>query len=419
MSSRPATRLNCFCGRTYANPIDLEEHRRARGHFASHVCKANCQHLTGARDDGRSHECGHCGKICERLDVLEDHRIFTGHCYCSECDLIFESQNALNIHRETEVHASEFRCCNCDISFEDMHALNAHMMRSVHRKPVQQNPPKKAKETTAVITENEVCTECQRTFESSQALQQHCESVKHKPLSSLSCPIGQGCRGIYTSPSALLHHLESGKCKSGMNRDEISRIVQASDHDNIIHSPPALAPSTPLTFSSYNTTPPSELSMDSLDDQSDWSLLTPSPSQGSLEGSLAQWSLLEDRQILFEGGISVDTMVRAKLHCSLCPKGSKSFVTREALEQHMDSPVHCAKIYHCPSNIFPNASSKAQKQSKKEKQFSTLSGLTQHLESGACHGGKRTFFYCIDLIQSRLEQMGFGGMRLLSPGYQS
>jgi len=48
-------------------------------------------------------------------------------------------------------------------------------------------------------------------------------------------------------------------------------------------------------------------------------------------------------------------------------------------------------MYHCPSNIFPNASSKAQKQSKKEKQFSTLSGLTQHLESGACHGGKRTF----------------------------
>jgi hypothetical protein len=159
--------------------------------------------------------------------------------------------------------------------------------------------------------------------------------------------------------------------------------------------------------------------MDSLDDQSEWSLVTPSLSQGSVEGSLAQWLLLEGSQISFEGELSVGTTVTAKLQCPLCPKERKSFVTPQALQQHMDSPVHCAKVYHCPSNIFPIAPSKDEKQGKKEKQFSTLSGLSQHLESGACHGGKRTFFYCIDLIQRRLEQLGFGGMRLLSPGSQS
>lgn len=419
MSFGSASALNCFCGRTYTNPIDLEEHRRARGHFASHICRENCNHLRGAPDDGQIHECGYCGKICERLEILEDHHIFTGHCYCSECDLTFESQSALKIHRETEVHASEFKCCNCDLSFKDIHALNAHMARRIHQKPLQQNSSKKAKETTIITAEDKVCNECQRTFASSQSLQQHRESVKHKPLSSLSCPVGKGCRGIYTSPSALLHHLESGNCQSGMNRDEIYRVVQSCDQDHVIHSLPALAPSSPLTFPSYNPTLCSELSMDSLDDQSEWSIVTPTLSQGSVEGSLAQWSLLEGSQISFEGGISVDTTVMAKLQCPLCPKGRKGFVTPQALQQHMDSPVHCAKVYHCPSNIFPIAPSKAEKKGKKEKQFSTLSGLSQHLESGACHGGKRTFFYCIDLIQRRLEQLGFGGMRLLSPGSQS
>jgi hypothetical protein len=37
MTLRSADLLECFCGRTYTHATDLEEHRRARGHFSSHT----------------------------------------------------------------------------------------------------------------------------------------------------------------------------------------------------------------------------------------------------------------------------------------------------------------------------------------------------------------------------------------------
>jgi len=48
------------------------------------------------------------------------------------------------------------------------------------------------------------------------------------------------------------------------------------------------------------------------------------------------------------------------------------------------------------------------------RQFSTVSGLAQHLESGACEGGKGTFKHVIEYVQDKMKDMGFGGLKLLS-----
>jgi hypothetical protein len=90
----------------------------------------------------------------------------------------------------------------------------------------------------------------------------------------------------------------------------------------------------------------------------------------------------------------------------------------QALQQHMISPAHGDKLYHCPSNLLPMDSNRAEIKQGKGKQFTTLSGLAQHLESGACHGGKQTFLHCIEFIQRHLGQWGLEGMRLLLPGSQ-
>ncbi|KAH7335095.1 hypothetical protein BKA66DRAFT_381895, partial [Pyrenochaeta sp. MPI-SDFR-AT-0127] len=327
-------------------------------------------------------KCGCCGKICARLDILEDHRVATGHCFCPDCDIPFESQSALTVHRKTEVHASEFRCCNCDISFKDIHALNAHMASRAHRKPLQEKPIKKeskAQQTIAPCSHERTCEECKRTFKTSQALQHHLDSVKHKPLSALNCPVGKGCRENFTTPSALLHHLESGTCQSGMDRDDIYHMVQLCDKDRRIHNLPTLTPATSSTAS------PS----------------CPSPRSGvSLDNSI-EWSVLS-----LEGSASDDRVVRPNLRCPLCPTNRKSFATPQALQQHMDSPAHSDKVYHCPSDMRLVGPSKAAKMGKRERQFTSLSGLAQHLESGACYGGKQTFLYCIDLIQRQLGHLG-------------
>lgn len=418
MTLRSADLLECFCGRTYTHAIDLEEHRRARGHFSSHVCRSSCRHPPVAQYDFAIRKCDCCGKLCERLDILEDHRIATGHCFCSECDLPFESQSAWRVHREVELHASEYRCCNCDISFKDIHALNAHMASRAHRKPLQQNPhgnARKAKRATGASADDQTCERCQRTFPSFQSLQQHLKSIKHKPLSALRCPVGEGCRGKFSAPSALLHHLESGKCCSGMDRDDIYDIVQLYDKDRTIHNLPTLTPSS-STHLSAPCLPPYPGTLTTSRDSSDgWSLITPTHSQGSAEGSLVDWSLLED-SLPPLGRRRVINKIEPELHCPLCPRKRKAFTTVQALQQHMISLAHCDKVYHCPSNLLPVDSSRAETKRGKGKQFTTLGGLAQHLESGACHGGKQTFLHCIEFIQRHLGQWGLGGMRLLLPG---
>ncbi|EUC39607.1 hypothetical protein COCMIDRAFT_41895 [Bipolaris oryzae ATCC 44560] len=314
---RIADPFEYFCGRTYTYAIDLEEHRRARGHFPSHVCRGSCRHPLVAQYDFTIRKCGYCGKLYKRLDIFKDHYIATRHYFCNA---------------------------------------------------------RKAGKATTVSAGDHVYKICRRTFPSLQSFQQHCKSIKHKPISALSCPIGGGCKRKFSAPSALLHHLESGKCCSGMDRDDIYDIVQLYDKDHTIHTLPKLTPSSSTYLSLHGLSPGSGTPTASLDSPDGWLLVTPTHSQ--------------------------------------------AFRTIQALQQHIVSPTHYNKVYHCPRNPLPINSSKAKTKQEKAKQFTTLSGLAQHLESGAYLGGRQTFLRCIELIQQHLGQCGLRGMSLLLPGSQ-
>jgi hypothetical protein len=75
----------------------------------------------------------------------------------------------------------------------------------------------------------------------------------------------------------------------------------------------------------------------------------------------------------------------------------------------MLSPVHDEISFHCPSALMGMG-----RMQRTVKQFSTVSGLAQHLESGACNGGKETFRRMVDYVQKEMKSMGFGGLKLLS-----
>jgi len=47
------------------------------------------------------------------------------------------------------------------------------------------------------------------------------------------------------------------------------------------------------------------------------------------------------------------------------------------------------------------------------KQFSTVSGLAQHLESGACKGDKGTLRRVVEHVQEEIKCLGFGALKLL------
>ncbi|KAH6716312.1 hypothetical protein BKA61DRAFT_602925 [Leptodontidium sp. MPI-SDFR-AT-0119] len=82
--------------------------------------------------------------------------------------------------------------------------------------------------------------------------------------------------------------------------------------------------------------------------------------------------------------------------CHLCPPSrTRTFKGKAALQQYPSSsvmleylrPCQYSTIYH---SIAPALYWVTEVRRGFRKQFSTVSGLVQHLESGACNGGKRT-----------------------------
>jgi hypothetical protein len=78
---------------------------------------------------------------------------------------------------------------------------------------------------------------------------------------------------------------------------------------------------------------------------------------------------------------------------------------------HLSSPAHAPKMFHCPL-VFAGFEDK-RKASQLMRYFSTLSGLMQHLESGACQGGRATFRKTVEYVEYSLEKIGLQKLRLL------
>ncbi len=106
--------------------------------------------------------------------------------------------------------------------------------------------------------------------------------------------------------------------------------------------------------------------------------------------------------------------------CPLCPPSRTRTFKHGALQQHLSSSVHAQVSmslpfslpdeisFHCPRSLMAEGSKK-----KVVRQFSTVSGLAKHLESGACDGGKGTFRRVMKYVQKEMKDMGFDELKLL------
>ena len=82
------------------------------------------------------------------------------------------------------------------------------------------------------------------------------------------------------------------------------------------------------------------------------------------------------------------------------------------MKNHLSSPAHAPKVFHCP--LYFAGLENDSKVSQLMKYFSTLSGLMQHLESGACQEGHVTFRKTVEYIEHNLGKMGLQKLRLLN-----
>jgi len=185
------------------------------------------QHAVDSNDDVHN-PCVPC-----RLDFptwlgLKEHWVQSPrHAYCQYCDDHFYDFGDLESHMES----FHYYCSECKKVFVNDTGLHEHYRQS----------PK-----------HHYCAPCRRLFISANNLNavrfplclaftskanfvfQHMNSSVHRSK-DVKCPFG--CGGAFVSRSALVLHLENGKCSSGITRKEIDRYIHERDTHNVITDP--------------------------------------------------------------------------------------------------------------------------------------------------------------------------------------
>ncbi|KAH7343794.1 hypothetical protein B0J17DRAFT_593415 [Rhizoctonia solani] len=216
------------------------------------------------RDSSRHYVCFPCNKDFQTHQQLDQHlRQSSRHYYCSFCCDDFEDNYDLSEHYQ-QYH--EY-CNACNLWLEAPNDLVEHNKQEHH-----------------------YCVECDRFFTNLNNLQAHLNSSKHRPKNVI-CP-GAGCEAQFISKSALLLHFEGGRCKSGLTRQSLNRLIAERDRSHFITNPNRLITGTTETWATEQA-----------------------------------WN-----------GYAYE--------CYFC---HKEFHSLPQLNQHLASPAHEQPLYHCPN----------------------------------------------------------------------
>ena len=430
--SHPVKPFECQnCHRWFQRETDLHQHCKD-SHPGSSSTPRIVKYASQPLVSPNKWTCAVCQATYRDFVDLQSHKRTESHCFCHECQLYFSDEPSLKAHYEALLHASHFRCCDCSKDFLDEKALDRHLQDKIHKQfqcqichqtlggykafdlhVVKAHGAPANKKRRLYLEKSNACYACQREFKNKTALDQHLKSLLHHPLSDLKCIASSKCKARFSSPSALLHHLESGSCCSGVSRQDIHDLVRAHDTERTIsQGRPA------QKFIDMHLNP-----MDIDSSSSGTPIMTPTSSASNspiLTGEQTLDSLLPRLQSLSTGNANSRANVslpdlemiasKGSLKCPLCPGKSKVFINLGALQSHLSSCVHDLKRFHCPVGI---SHSSIPGTKMPIKHFSTLGGLAQHVESGACGDGAETMRKAIELVQGKLQALGFEGLRLL------
>lgn len=397
------------CGRIFPDRQALKQHQATKHRHSCQKCSRSFGTQIGLEDHDRDSHGSPSGKAkrspasnqaAGQLQNNNDNR------YCGECRKVFVDAAALAQHLQSSAHASDFRCCDCERSFVSTKALMQHLQDKVH-KP---KPPPAPDRT-------QTCHECRRQFRSEEALRQHQSSEIHRPARTFSCAAGGAgsgsCDRRFGSPAAMLQHLESGACSSGMDRQKLNLLVLRSDHEGLVSDPAGgvqrlLQETTRRLVVKATASGDAMSAIDSRDvvslrsgSSTGWVALT--PSTGMISSSLASPILTPTSG--YSSALAVTT--KGDTQCPLCPPTRRLFPTPQSLQQHLQSPAHDAQMFRCP--VSPLTLTGIGGQGKETvKWFSTVSGMGQHVESGACTTGGPGFGTVLKNLETRVRELGVG-----------
>ncbi|KAI9737164.1 MAG: hypothetical protein M1834_000757 [Cirrosporium novae-zelandiae] len=365
--------------------LQLEKHQRNTGHCYCPLCDKHfkTKEITKKhRPVAHNLPCGECWRRFVDQASLQEHKGRNDRdLYCEVCDHIFNAITHFRDHQNSSRHINlrkqllsqkmAFYCCDCHKDFADETIFRQHL-DCKHYKSLSKP----------------YCEKCERFFVNQEALDQHLASLVHCSPSNIPCVASENCKKRFKIPSALANHLESGACKSGMSKNELHRLVHAADTDHSITTRSMKKSmeilnsdgSSSMSSGSIIYTPTtSEIDEESCDELSNsWTILLPRPTDSSMENQEP-----------------LDTLAALTGHVA----------------SHVTSLSHDLVTFHCPLSLFSNPDEDIEKHSKRT--FSTLGGLMQHIESGACKSGRRMLWKVAQIVETSLGVMGLRHMNLL------
>ncbi|KAM0723406.1 hypothetical protein Q7P37_000392 [Cladosporium fusiforme] len=129
-----------------------------------------------------------------------------------------------------------------------------------------------------------------------------------------------------------------------------------------------------------------------------------------------EWAFLNSSNRPTPNPTSVDgssaPTIRANVNNSglpLCTGCGRTFASLHALRQHIGSGVHGPKILHCPTGGALNSL----ESDTPDREFTTLSGLVQHVEHGNCNSGDGALMALAGLMQRSMGNKVGMTMQLL------
>ncbi|KAH6884303.1 hypothetical protein BKA70DRAFT_1339598 [Coprinopsis sp. MPI-PUGE-AT-0042] len=363
-------------------------------------------------------ECGNCERRFYSDNAMESHCRATGHSriwYCDPCDRWFRSEHGLENHLlYAAAHAIRYDCLDCGRNFRFEDALFSHCKAKGHRwrwycdlcdREFKTEDGLEKHCNSAVA--HRTCDPCNRVFDTVSGYETHCDkSLKHRQRTnqSVECHF---CDRVFKSPSAYAQHIESGVHK--VTRHHVTQAVHSL----------RVVPQITLPISQFNAPPPSTTRIESWDDE--WAVdadtssalddgweatisAAPQPVEAgpplreegcaaatgaAITGPLAV-AAHGPRQTSFGFGqlafpiFTITEYIPADfIHlgipyaCHLC---FQTFRNVFALTMHMNSAAHDPDAFVCPN-------------AKCRKQFTLISGLMQHIESGTCGLASRQEVY--------------------------
>ena len=383
-----------ICSRGFGSTASLRQHKKNTGHCVCTLCSKILASLKGLEQHNRNvhvRKCPICPDTLTDQQCLKNHQRSAGHCYCGDCNKTFSSSSGYRAHLQSSLHSTDFRCCDCDRSFRTSNSLDQHLRDFVHSR-------RRARQPISGIK----CPNCSRIFRDALALKNHLSSSVHRSMGHITC-IARPCEKKFSSPSALILHLESGACVSGMNRTKLNKMVIACDTENLITK-------TQSSISDWLQSVNSRLVTqgDDMRKSDRWTQVPPGVLISPQSHSSGIWTPASSRRSSGEWAELVSRTSSSQ--CPFCFPNKRYFPTMAALKDHINSPAHCEPFIFCPE-----ASVELWKPKKREsclRQFKTVSGLAQHLESAACQKGNSALWKTVKHMLLQLETSGFDMTRI-------